>query len=103
MVRTGGLEPPRGFPLRIFVPSTAFAAADKPAFAVWTIPSPCAARSPRLGAARLVSTPSRLPPGLARDRQIKGFPEFEQFCTGSFPPGTQSFKSVASTDSATSA
>jgi hypothetical protein len=39
LVRAGGLEPPRGYPQRIFVPATAFAAAEK-AFVVWTIPSP---------------------------------------------------------------
>jgi len=39
LVRAGGLEPPRGCPQRIFVPATAFAAAEK-AFVVWTIPSP---------------------------------------------------------------
>ena len=39
-----------------------------------------------LGAARLVSTPSRHQmPGLARDRQLQGFPEFERFCASSFP------------------
>ena len=55
-----------------------------------------------VGAARLVSTPS--PKGLARDRHLTGFPEFEQFCTGGFPLGTQAwFKSVASTNSATPA
>ena len=51
-----------------------------------------------LGAARLVSTPSpREPWGLARDCHVKGFPEFEQFCIGGFPPSTQPIKSVAST------
>jgi hypothetical protein len=29
-------------------------------------------------------------PGLARDYHLKGFPEFEQFCTLGFPGGTQS-------------
>ena len=65
MVRAGGLEPPRGYPQRIFVPATAFAA----------LPVRGAARSGEvcgldypfavppmftggLGAARLVSTPS---------------------------------------------
>jgi hypothetical protein len=41
-----------------------------------------------LGAARLVSTPSRpsfLRPGLARDCHAKGFPDFEQFYIGGFP------------------
>jgi hypothetical protein len=50
-----------------------------------------------LGAARLVSTPSRLVSrrawlGIA----IQGFPEFEQFCIASFPASTQVFlKSAA--------
>lgn len=26
---------------------------------------------------------------MARDRHLTGFPEFEQFCTGCFQPGTQ--------------
>lgn len=42
-----------------------------------------------LGAARLVSTPSVVSYGLARDYQLKGFPEFEQFYSGDFPPSTQ--------------
>jgi hypothetical protein len=36
---------------------------------VWTIPSPFLARG--LGAAHLVSTPSRKYPGLARDCQLR--------------------------------
>ena len=67
-------------------------------FAVWTIPSPCPAE-PGLGAARLVSTPSRpaFGPGLARDRHVTGFPEFGQFCIAGFPTSTQVFhKSAAS-------
>ncbi len=51
--------------------------------------------SRRVGAARLVSTPSPNLPlkagGLARDRHFTGFPEFEQFCILSFPRSTQSF------------
>ena len=43
-----------------------------------------------LGAARLVSTPSRsIAPGLARDCHFTGFPEFEQFCIVGFPASTQ--------------
>src|SRR6202789_3384178 len=38
-------------------------------FVVWTIPSPFLARG--LGAAHLVSTPSRKYPGLARDCQLR--------------------------------
>jgi hypothetical protein len=52
-----------------------------------------------LGAARLVSTPSRiLVPGLARDchERFRGFPEFGQFCIAGFPASTQVFlKSAA--------
>src|SRR6185503_10190171 len=29
--------------------------------------------------------------GLARDRHVTGFPDFEQFCTAGFPTGTQVF------------
>jgi hypothetical protein len=52
-----------------------------------------------LGAARLVSTPSRLTSrqtwlGIARSTR---FPDFEQFCIASFPASTQAFlKSAAS-------
>jgi hypothetical protein len=44
-----------------------------------------------LGAARLVSTPSIMLShhSLARDCHLKGFPEFEQFCTVCFHAGTQ--------------
>jgi hypothetical protein len=60
-----------------------------------------------LGAARLVSTPSRtivFPPGLARDCHLKGSPEFEQFYIAGFPAGTQvAVKSGASAISATPA
>jgi hypothetical protein len=66
-------------------------------FAVWTIPSPSSGKFRSLGAARLVSTPSRLVSlrawlGIA----IRGFPEFEQFCIAGFPASTQGFlKSAA--------
>jgi len=82
------------------MPSAAFAARTRRLgrprrFAVWTIPSPYALVFTGVsGAARLVSTPSRLvAPGLARDCHVKGFPEFEQFCTSGFPGGTQFFLS----------
>ena len=65
MVRAGGLEPPRAYAQRIFIPATAFAAVFE-TFVVWTIPSPYDGL-PRLGAARLVSTPSLMGEGLARD------------------------------------
>jgi hypothetical protein len=47
-----------------------------------------------LGAARLVSTPSRCRAWLGI--AIAGFPEFGQFCVRGFPRRTQTFKSVAS-------
>ena len=90
LVRAAGLEPARGFPQRIFVPATAFAAA--------TIHGVCGLDYPftlarfALGAARLVSTPSRRPfgrSGLARDCHVKGFPDFEQFCIPRFRESTQ--------------
>lgn len=58
-----------------------------------------------LGAARLVSTPSRLTAGLARDRHFfRGFPDFERFYSGGFPlEHSNCFKSVASTSFATPA
>jgi hypothetical protein len=41
---------------------------------------------------------------LARDRHLRGFPDFEQFCVPGFPEGTQIvLKSVASTNFATPA
>ena len=51
-----------------------------------------ASASRRVGAARLVSTPSSAlsRQGLARDRHLTGFPEFEQFCIAGFPASTQS-------------
>ena len=105
LVRTGGLEPPRAEPdgfsyqLRLSPPSgvSDVCGLDYP----FTVP-----RERGLGAARLVSTPSATLSrcGLARDCQLKGFPEFEQFCIAGFPVSTQDWsKSVASTDSATSA
>ena len=43
-----------------------------------------------LDAARLVSTPSRPKAGLARDRHLTGFPDFERFYVRDFPRRTQS-------------
>jgi len=53
----------------------------------------------------LYKFPALFGPGLARDRHVTGFPEFEQFCAAGFPTGTQvlSLKSDASADSATPA
>lgn len=75
-------------------------------FVRWTMPSPSRAGFTccpcALGAPRLVSTPSsRMPRGLARrclDARIRGFAEFEGFCTDRFRPGTQSFKSAMFTN-----
>ncbi len=50
-----------------------------------------------LGAARLVSTPSRPgspDPGLARDCHLTGFPEFEQFYIAGFPSEHSSLAQV---------
>jgi hypothetical protein len=115
LVRAGGLEPPRGCPQRIFVPATAFAAPpsrtrrrvrglDYP----FTLPRQSGSMilsenryqlfgtmlHRGLGAARLVSTPSRFRAWLGI--AIAGFPEFGQFCVRGFPRRTQTFKSVAS-------
>ena len=64
--------------------TTSAFAASLGEFVVWTIPSPFPARG--LGAARLVSTPSRTIRawlGIA----IQGFPDFEQFYSAGFPDG----------------
>ena len=99
LVRAEGLEPSRALrPNGFSYPSTAFVA---PAISPQGLGSGLSLhRVPdrfRLsGAARLVSTPS--PPesgllrqGLARDRHVAGFPEFEQFCIAGFPASTQVF------------
>ena len=90
MVRAEGLEPsralrPNGFSyhLRLSPPPFGVCGLDYPftvAFAV--------------GAARLVSTPSRRNRSSLRawlGIAISGFPEFEQFCTAGFPASTQVF------------
>ena len=90
MVRAEGLEPSlslrkNGFsyPPRLSPPLSANR--------VWGLDYPFTVPVSRLsGAARLVSTPSRpFGPGLARDRRMTGFPEFEQFYSAGFPAGTQ--------------
>ena len=63
-------------------------------FVAWPIPSSCPRKSVDLDAARLVSTPSRAEPGLARDCHRKrelaeGFPDFEPFYIPSFQGCTQ--------------
>jgi hypothetical protein len=89
--------------LRLSPPPTAFAMG----FGVWTIPSPCPDLAPgiRCCPSSLYTFPARFRPGLARDRHVIGFPEFEQFCIARFPASTQvlSLKSDASADSATPA
>lgn len=107
MVPGTGLEPASQLRRRIFVTLLL----SKPASRARTVRAldyaftvargrdrcPCA-----LGAPRLVSTPSsRMPRGLARrclDAHIRGFAEFEGFCTDRFRPGTQSFKSAMFTN-----
>ena len=54
---------------------------------VWTIPSPFLTRG--LGAARLVSTPSRTRFRAWLGIAFSGFPDFEQFYAVGFPMGTQ--------------
>lgn len=95
----GGTRTPTGRARRIFLPSTAFAAAGRGQRLGSGLSLHHACGCPSgLGAARLVSTPSAISCGLARDYQLKGFPEFEQFYISDFPLSTQFwFKSVAST------
>lgn len=59
----------------------------KGGFVVWTIPSPFPKRG--LGAAHLVSTPSRKRFQAWLGIAISGFPDFEQFYAVGFPTGTQ--------------
>ncbi len=54
-------------------------------FGVWTIPSPWPVGF-RCCPSSLYTFPL---PGLARDRHLKGFPEFEQFCILNFLKSTQ--------------
>jgi len=99
LVRAEGLEPSRtlrsnGFSCHYGFRRPRLIAAR---FGVWTIPSPCPKSVSGLGAARLVSTPSQperrlLRQGLARDRHVTGFPDFEQFYHRRFPGGHSSFR-----------
>ena len=95
MVRAVGIEPTRAKAQRIFIPATAFAATltlDRVG-RLWSgLSLHLASANRRVGAARLVSTPSAVLSrcGLARDRHLTGFPEFEQFCIAGFPASTQS-------------
>jgi hypothetical protein len=96
-VRAEGLEPSRALrPNGFSYPSTAFAALGCSA-KVWGLDYPFTSPgyvSPvfRCCPSSLYTFPTEsylLRQGLARDRHFTGFPEFEQFCTASFPAGTQ--------------
>ena len=94
-MRAEGLEPSLSLRKNGFsYPSTAFAALAV-CGKVWGLDYPFTMSrmdSEFQGAARLVSTPSRsekIRKGLARDRHVTGFPEFEQFYSTGFPAGTQ--------------
>ena len=101
VVRAEGIEPSRPCGLRIFIPLR-LSPPRQCGLVVWTIPSPFPVRG--LGAARLVSTPSRNHFRAWLGIAISGFPEFEQFCIAGFPDEHSSFlKSVASAGSATPA
>ncbi len=103
MVRAVGVEPTQAEALRIFMPSTAFAARTRPLrararFAVWTIPSPSPGRIRGLGAARLVSTPSRLEcfSGLGSGLPFQGSPTLSSSASPVSQASTQVFlKSAA--------
>jgi hypothetical protein len=101
----GDLNPhglaPNGFSYQLRLsPSPPSRVRARGGFVVWTIPSPWRVRF-RCCPSSLYTFPL---PGLARDCHLTGFPDFEQFCISGFPGSTQtSFKSVASTDSATPA
>ena len=97
MVRAAGIEPARVISPTDFRTTSAFAAVPRD---VCGLDYPFTVAF-AVGAARLVSTPSRFRAWLGI--AISGFPEFEQFCTPSFQEGTQLFKSVASTNFATPA
>ena len=86
LVRAEGIEPSRPCGLRIFIPLR-LSPPRKYGFVVWTIPSPFPIQG--LGAARLVSTPSRKFFRAWLGIAISGFPDFEQFYAVGFPMGTQ--------------
>ncbi len=85
LVRTAGLEPAWAIRPRDFLTNYDFHRHSEECLwsGLYLHPNQLA-----LGAARLVSTPSEYI-GLARDCQIRGFPEFEQFYTHRFQWGTQ--------------
>ena len=93
MVRAEGLEPSRtlrsnGFscPLRLSPPLHSCRKVwglDYP----FTVPDLTPAL--RCCPSSLYTFPAVFGPGLARDRHVTGFPEFEQFCIAGFPASTQ--------------
>src|SRR5712671_3381530 len=93
----GGTRTLTGLPPTDFRTSYGFRRRQAPSYEPWRLWSGLSLHPSgfALGAARLVSTPSRFRAWLGI--AIAGFPDFEQFCTVGFPAGTQSFKSVAST------
>ena len=91
-MRAAGIEPAQACSaLRIFIPTTTFAALREQ---VWGLDYPFAIASAveafALGAARLVSTPSpAFQLELGSGLPVTGFPEFEQFYILSFLRCTQ--------------
>ncbi len=84
MVRAAGLEPARGRPRRIFLPLRL----SPPPIGVCGLDYPFTLAScEALGAARLVSTPSRFRAWLGIASE--GFPDFEQLYVPGFPERTQ--------------
>jgi len=92
-VRAEGLEPSRtlrsnGFscPLRLSPPPHACSK-------VWGLDYPFTVSGFDSGCQVLpvysLHLPGQFQPGLARDRHVTGFPEFEQFCIAGFPASTQ--------------
>ena len=95
----GESNPHRPFSPTDFRTTTAFAAAVRRLWSGLSLRRIASGRLRRCPSS-LYTFPGR---GLARDRHLTGFPEFEQFCIRGFPRSTQSFKSVASTSFATPA
>src|SRR5437879_3699189 len=92
MVRAAGVEPARAFRLYGFSYHFGFRRRRRRSWSGLSLRHSRKA----LGAARLVSTPSRetvAPAGLARDRHLTGFPEFERFYVRRFRRRTQVFSS----------
>ena len=103
MVRAAGLEPAQlfrtegfSYQLRLSPPCLrVFTHAGL--FVVWTIPSPWRLRVRCCPSSLYTFTQTVRLERLARDCQLKGFPEFGQFYSSGFPEGTQMLKSLAST------